>query len=214
MTDSSRHPALIIGRLTPIYDRFVRLFLREKAFKHDLVARARILPGHRVLDLGAGTGTLAIMIKRVQPGARVRGLDSDPAILTIALEKARRAGADVAFDVGDAIVLPYRDASFDRVLSSLVFSVLSHDDKQRAAREAYRVLADGGELHVADFGPPHMAWGRLLAGRMRHFAPIVDNLDGRLPAIFRDAGFGGVQEVARFATALGTISILSCRRTD
>jgi ubiquinone/menaquinone biosynthesis C-methylase UbiE len=214
MTDSSRYPALIIGRLTPIYDLFVRLFLREKAFKRDLVARARIAPGHRVLDLGAGTGTLAIAIKRVQPGARVRGLDGDPEILTIALEKARRAGADIAFDVGDAAALPYRDAAFDRVLSSLVFSVLSQEDKQRTAREAYRVLAGGGELHVADFGPPRTAWGRLLARRMRHFAPIVDNLDGRLPAMFRDAGFGSVQEVAHFATALGTISILSCQRPD
>lgn len=106
------------------------------------------------------------------------------------------------------------DESFDRVLSSLVFSLLSSEDKQLAASEAYRALTGGGELYIADFGPPHMSWGRLLASWMRRFEPISDNLDGRLPIMFREAGFRSVEEVARFATILGTISILAGLKPD
>lgn len=212
MTGSDRYPALLSGRLTPIYDLFVRLLLREGQLKRELIEQARIDSGQRVLDLGAGTGTLAIMIKQAHPDADVTGLDADPEVLAIAREKASRAGVDVAFDLGDASALPYPDASFDRVLSSLVFSLLSSEVKRLAASEAYRVLRGGGELYVADFGPPRTAWGRLLARRMIRFEPIVDNLAGRLPAIFREAGFQDAGESARLATVLGTLSILRGRK--
>jgi ubiquinone/menaquinone biosynthesis C-methylase UbiE len=212
MSESSRYPALILDWLTPVYDLFVRLVLRERQFKAALVARAGVASGQRVLDLGAGSGTLAIMIKQSQPRARVRGLDGDPTILASARNKAARAGVDVAFDLGNATALPYRDGTFDRVLSSLVFSLLSTEGKRLAAGEAYRVLLGGGEVHIADFGPPHTAWGRLLARRMRRFQPITDNLDGRLPSMFREAGFEAVEEVARQSSLLGTISILSGRK--
>jgi ubiquinone/menaquinone biosynthesis C-methylase UbiE len=124
----------------------------------------------------------------------------------------KRGSNGITFDPGSATALPYPDASFDRVVSSLVFSLLSSEDKQRAVREAYRVLRGGGELHVADFGPPHTPWGRLIAPRMRRFEPISDNLDGRLPAMLRDAHFEDVGEDARFATIFGTISLLHGRR--
>ena len=214
MTDNNRYPALILVGLTPIYDLFARLFMPEKQFKHDLIAHARITPGHRVLDLGTGTGTLAIMIKQSQPDVQITGLDGDPEILAMAREKAARAGADITFDLGNAAKLPYPNESFDRVLSSLVMSLLSSEDKQLAVREAYRVLRSGGELHIADFGPPHTRWGRWLAPLMRRFERICDNLDGRLPAMFQEAGFENVKEVARFATILGTLAILYGRKPD
>src|SRR5574341_682926 len=214
MTDNNRYPALVLDGLTPIYDLFVRLFMPEKQFRRDLVAGARIAPGHRVLDLGAGTGTLAIMIKQIQPEAHIAGLDSDTEILAIAREKASRAGVDITFDLGNASALPYPAESFDCVVSSLVFSLLSREDKQLAIREAYRVLRRGGELHIADFGPPHTRWGRCVAPLMRRFERMADNLDGCLPAIFREAGFENVVEVARFATVFGTLAILYGRKAE
>lgn len=209
MTTDHRYPALLNDRLTPIYDFFARLFMPEMKFKRALIAHAHIAAGQRVLDLGAGTGTLAIMIKQIQPGAQVAGLDGDPKILSIAREKASRSSTNIAFDGGDATALPYPDRSFDRVLSTLVMSVLNSTEKQLAIREAYRVLKSGGELHIADFGSPHTWWGQMVEPLVRRFEPIVDNLDGLLPTMFQEAGFTHVEETTRFSTVFGTLSILS-----
>jgi ubiquinone/menaquinone biosynthesis C-methylase UbiE len=170
------------------------------------------VPGQRVLDLGAGTGTLAILIKQIQPDAQVTGIDGDKAILAIAREKASNSCTDIAFELGDVVALPYSDQSFDRVLSTLVTSVLGREEKRFAICEAYRVLACGGELHIADFGPPHTFWGRMVAPLVRLFEPVSDNLDGLLPVMLREAGFVNVGTIARYATLFGSISILSGRK--
>ena len=198
-------PALLHRRLTPVYDLFAQAFLRDARLKSELVARARIGPGHQVLDLGAGTGTLAILVKRAHPAARVTGLDSDPAILVIARDKAARAKAEVAFDAGDAGALPYPDASFDRILSSLVMSVLTTEQKRLAVRETRRVLRPGGVLSIGDFGPPHTRWGRFVTPLVRRFEPIRGNLEGLLPRILGKAGFDNVEQAGSIVTPFGTL---------
>jgi ubiquinone/menaquinone biosynthesis C-methylase UbiE len=209
MTHDHRYPALLSGWLTPFYDFFARHFMPEMHIKRDLIALACIAPGQRVLDLGAGTGTLAIMIKQIQPEAQVIGLDGDMEILSIAREKASRSGVEIAFETGNAVALPHAGKTFDCVLSTLVMSLLSRELKTLAIREAYRVLRRGGELYITDFGQPHTWWGRLVAPLVRRFEPIADNLDGLLPDLFQDVGLINVAETRRYATLFGTISILS-----
>ena len=70
-------PALRFGWLTPVYDPVLRRMLPEVALKQLLIAQAQIAAGQRVLDLGAGTGTLTVMIKQTYPDADVVGLDGD-----------------------------------------------------------------------------------------------------------------------------------------
>src|SRR5262245_55128507 len=103
------------------YDVAGRLlsFGRYPAIRQTLIALAAPAPGEMVLDVGCGTGTLAIAIApRVGAGA-VRGIDASPEMVAIAREKAKKAGATVDFEVALVEALPFPDASFDLVTSSL-----------------------------------------------------------------------------------------------
>ena len=93
---------------------------REREFRENLVRLARIEPGESVLDVGCGTGTLAIAAKRrVGPTGAVSGIDASPEMIARASKKARKAGIEVAFQEGVAQTLPFPDAQFDVVLSTL-----------------------------------------------------------------------------------------------
>lgn len=88
-------PALAFARLTSWYDPIVRWTTREEVFRARLVAQSGVRPGDRVLDVGCGTGTLAIKISRAQPGAAITGLDGDSAVLSLAKRKASGFGTPV-----------------------------------------------------------------------------------------------------------------------
>ncbi len=208
-------PALNYDWLTPLYDPIIRWTLRESTIKRDLVGKARIDSGHRVLDLGCGTATLTLLIKRAHPDAEVFGLDGDRKILQIARSKIAEARLDIRLDLGMAYELPYANDTFDRILSSLVFHHLTPEEKSRTTREVLRVLKPGGELHVADFGRPHNNLMRALSAFMRlgHGAGrIEENLEGRLPQIFRDGGLGGAEETGLYSTMFGSISFYQASR--
>jgi len=205
-------PALGRDWLTPLYDPLQRWVMREDQFKRHLIRQAQIEPGHRVLDLGCGTGTLTILIKQTHPQSDVVGLDGDPMILAIARAKAAKAGVEISLDHGMAFQTPYPDQAFDRVLSSLVLHHLTTENKQRALREVFRVLGPGGELHVVDFGKPHTVWARLISRTLQRFEEVEDNLNGLLLEMFRQAGLDQVAETARYATVFGTLSLYQGQR--
>lgn len=150
-------PALRFDWLTGLYDPLVRLTTREQAFKRRLVEHAGIAAGHEVLDAGCGTGTLALLVKAMAPGARVIGLDPDPNILAIARAKVARSGYAVELLEGSATAPPLGPSSVDRVLSTLMLHHLTTAQKRDAFAAFRCVLRPGGELHIADFGKPHNA---------------------------------------------------------
>ena len=94
--------------------------LGADAVRRTLLKQANLCPGDRVLDIGCGTGTLGALIKCVHSEVSVVGLDLDPKALARAKKKTARAGASIPFYQGFSDELPYPDASFDRVFSSLI----------------------------------------------------------------------------------------------
>jgi len=200
-------PALRYPWLTPLFDPVLRVAFRERALKARLVAQAAPVPGQRILDLGCGTGTLALLLKQTEPLAQVVGLDGDPKVLAIACAKAAAANADVTWDHGMAYELPYPEASFDTVLSSLVLHHLTHEDKGRALLEVHRILRPGGSFHVADFGTPRNGLMKALSRVGGLLEETADGVGGLLPSMFRNAGLEGVEETAWLNMPLGTVRI-------
>ncbi len=168
--------------------------------------------GHIVLDLGCGTATLTLLIKKACPEAEVTGLDGDPTILEIARSKVEEAKLDIALDQGMAFELPYPDGYFDRVVSSLVLHHLTHENKMRTFEEILRVLRPGGELHIADFGKPHNVLMYMISLIFRHLEETSDNIKGLLPEMLRKTGFEQVEETATFMTVFGTLSLYRARK--
>src|SRR5688572_3074650 len=87
-TNEEYIPALSYRFLTPFYDLIQKYIVRDVRYKSLLIAQANIQPGQRILDLGCGTGTLAIMVKQAQPGTDVVGLDADADMLKVAKYKS------------------------------------------------------------------------------------------------------------------------------
>ena len=207
-------PALTFDWLTSLYDPLMRWTMRESVFKRRLVEQAGLEKGHRVLDLGCGTATLTILIKKTQPGAEVVGIDGDRKILEIARDKVKREGLEIPFYEGMAFDLLCRDDYFDRAFSSLMFHHLTRDDKSRTVREIRRVLRPGGELHVADFGEPQNVFMRAISLVVRHFEEASDNVQGLLPEMFQKAGFEQIEETAHYMTIFGALSLYKARKPD
>ncbi len=124
----------------------------------ELVAFAKVAPGESVLDVGCGTGVVAVTAARA--GARVKGLDLTPALLERARENAVLAGVEIEFVEGDVEALPYPDNAFDVVLSQFGHMFAPRPDL--ATAEMLRVPKPGGRIAFSTWPPEH-AMGSLFA---------------------------------------------------
>jgi SAM-dependent methyltransferase len=120
-----------------------------------LVAHAGIRRDQRMLDVGCGTGVVAVTAART--GARATGLDLTPELLAHARENAQLAGVEVAWHEGDVERLPFADASFEAVISQ--FGHMFAPRPEVAIAEMLRVLAPGGTIAFSTW-PPELMIGR------------------------------------------------------
>ncbi|MEV6344772.1 class I SAM-dependent methyltransferase [Actinoplanes sp. NPDC051851] len=199
-------PAL--GRFAPtrFYDSVVAL-TRERLWRALTVMHVAPRAGETIVDVGCGTGSLIATINRVEPRARVVGVDPDPEMLAIA---ERRADARWLTGMGDSLVASLGPESADTVVSSLVLHQCPMTAKRAILREMAAVLRPEGRLVIADYGLQRTRSMRL-AFRAVQFADgredTQPHADGLLPELITLAGFADVREKEVVSTATGSISI-------
>jgi ubiquinone/menaquinone biosynthesis C-methylase UbiE len=174
------------------YDLMVLVLTRgrDRVYREKLLDLAGIGPGDNVLDIGSGTGTLAISAwRRVRPTGSVTGTDISKPMLAAARRKSRRAGAEIAFMEADATSLPFADASFDVVLMTTVMHMVPTAGRPKVLGEMARVLKPGGRALLVDYGGPLEARRKMSA---RHGAHGSFDLYG-LEEDMKEAGFSNVR---------------------
>jgi SAM-dependent methyltransferase len=207
LEETHRHfiPAAGHDLLLPFYDPLLKL-IGADSVKQELIDQAAIEPGQRILDVGCGTGTLAVMLKRLHPDAEVVGLDPDEKALARGRGKARREAVSIQFDRGYSDDLPYADDSFDHLFSSFMFHHLDAQTKEGTLREARRVLKAHGSLHLLDFGGSQQRPDGWLARLFHADQHLDDQFEGGIPALMNASGFTEVVELGQRRTLFGAVA--------
>lgn len=201
------------GRFAPtfIYDPLIAL-TRERLWRTIAVAHLAPRPGDVIVDVGCGTGSLAVLIGRVQPQARIIGVDPDTAVLAIAARKADAVGVEVDWRtaMGDDLSAAVSAESVDAVVSSLVLHQCPMPTKQAIIAAMFAALRPGGRLVIADYGHQR-SWLMRAAFSIVQLADgktdTQPNADGILPDLLSDANFQDVREADVVSTISGSISI-------
>ncbi len=206
-------PALGFHRLTALYDPLVRTWSGAAKLRASMIEALELQPGMRVLELGAGSGRLAIEIKRRHPGVAIDAVDVDASMVSRAKRNAAGAKVDITVHEADITKLPEL-GSFDRVYSTMVFHHLLPAAKHATLVSARKVLKPEGRFVVGDFGRPRDALQWALFSWIQQpldgFANTAPHRDGRYERAVRDA-FGHVRSAAVMKTAAGTIEVFVCR---
>ena len=180
-------------------------------------------PGSRVLDVATGTGDLAIeLARRVAPGGEVVGSDFSEAMLARARTKPKPAGAELRFEWGDALELPFADGTFDA--ATVGFGARNFSDLARGLEEMARVVRPGGRVVVLEFTSPTRAPLSLFYGLwFDRVVPLLGRLAGdpdaysylpnsvkRFPApagLAAEMERAGLREIGYLLTAGGIVVI-------
>lgn len=153
------------------YDLLIKLVTlgREQAMRERMLDLGRVSSGEFVLDVGCGTGTLAIAAKRrVGDGGTVHGIDPSVEMIERARKKATRAHSGAVFRVAHAESLPFETSHFDVVLSTVMLHHLPRAVRAQAIQEMRRVVKPGGRILIVDFGARTSQHRGLMAHFHRH----------------------------------------------
>jgi len=193
-TFSNQSPVLAASKVFhwPLaYDLLLRLLWgpKERTYRQNVLQLAAIRTGESILDLGCGTGTLAVAAKNlVGPTGRIAGIDASPDMISRARRKAAKASVEIDFAIASADSLPFADAEFDAVLTTTVLHCLPRQALGQCFSEMRRVLKPSGRLLAIDFSAREPR--RSLIAHMRHHRAF--DLCSAIPDIER-AGFRDIR---------------------
>lgn len=193
------------------YDLLVRVLFagRGSRVRTNIADAVGLVPGRQVLDVGCGTGTLAVALaKCVGPSGWAAGVDASPEMIAAAKAKAVRAKIDVHFEVAAAQQLPFPDAMFDAVTTSLTIHHVPEADRLLAVRELLRVLRPGGQLLIAEFQAPTRPISKAVTRHLFGHA-MADN---DLTAIVDLAHDAGAIDLARLPAGVGWLGLVHGRK--
>lgn len=220
MNDHVFTPAMGRFNFPARYDRVIPLLTRERTWRRAVVERLDVRSDDIVVDVGCGTGTLALMVKETAPAACVIGIDPDENVLAIARAKARRAEVNVAFTAarGDAVAILIGEGIATKAVSTLVLHRCPLPMKRALLANLFRVLQPGGQLVIGDYG-----WQRTALMRLGYRLIVQNadgpgdtqpNADGILPTLITEAGFIDITETQVIPTPSGSISIYTAVRPE
>lgn len=175
------------------YDPITQYVLppNETWVRKALIERIQGQP-RRILDLGCGTGSTTLLLKKAFPNAEVIGLDLSPYMLIVAEDKARQAGVEIRWQHGNAEQTGFPDASFDLVTASLLFHETPPLIACNILQEGFRLLRAGGEALVLDGNQSTLRQTDWLT-QVFEEPYIKDYAAGNLGRWMETAGFAEVQ---------------------
>lgn len=198
LADKSKTPGMFdgIARRYDFLNHALSLNI-DRLWRRELVRACGVTRGARVLDVATGTADVAIEFARRTADVAIVGLDPSPGMLAVGREKLARdpaLGARIELVLGDALSLPFPDASFDAV--TIAFGLRNLPDYERGVREMARVLRPGGRLAVLEFLPPSGAArlvfrayiatvlpviGRAISGSPEAYGYLASSIGGFIP---------------------------------
>jgi ubiquinone/menaquinone biosynthesis C-methylase UbiE len=215
LTEQGYVPALGRPELTRAYDLVLALVAREGRWRRMLLDALDPRDGELIVDIGCGTGSQAIAIKKKRPGARVIGIDPDPNVLDIARAKAKAAGVEIEWrqGLGGQAADLIGEGVADAVISSLVLHQCDVPVKGEILRAMARLAKPGARVLIADYGrqrgPMRLLFRMVQA--VDGFERTEFNAVGALPGLMRASGLSEVTERNRIATLTGSISLYVTR---
>ncbi|WP_455277863.1 corrinoid protein-associated methyltransferase CpaM [[Eubacterium] cellulosolvens] len=196
------------------YDIGINLisFGQNRRMRQEIIEEY-ICEGNKVLEIGCGTGSLAISCAK--KGASVVALDISSQMLAIAEQKIREHNLIDkiqleemgAIEVGNT----FNDNTFDRIVSTLVFSELYPDEQKYVLNQAYRILRPNGLIIIADEVKPRSLWKRIVYSLIRIPLAVITYLIAQISikaledikGSMNDSGFKIIREKRSFIDSFG-----------